>query len=123
MKVNVTCSGCEITVEEVDGKCVVTALQDGEVVEEFTVDCDGSESGEEFEEEEFEDDVENDVEEFEDDVEDDVEEFEEEDEEVSESVKSFGNFFKKSAPKKQSRSNSASKPVSRNRTTTSKKRK
>jgi hypothetical protein len=88
MKVNVTCMDCEITVEEVDGKCIVTAEQNGEVVEEFTVDC-GSEESEEVEGVEDMEDV---------DLKDiDVEEMEDEDEDevVEENVKSFLNFIKK----------------------------
>jgi hypothetical protein len=89
MKVNVTCSGCDITVEEVDGKCTVVATQDGEVVEEFTIDC---ESTEEEEEEIEEIDVDVDV-----DVDSDMgDEYVDEDDEVMESVKTFDNFFKPS---------------------------
>lgn len=90
MKLNVTCAGCEITVEEVDGQCVVSAFQDGEIVEEFTIDCEESEESDEELEDEIE--IEDDEDEIED-LEDEIEE-DELDEEVSESVKSFGDFFK-----------------------------
>ena len=72
MKVNVTCMDCEITVEEIDGKCVVTAHQNGEEVESFEVNCEGSEESEELE------------------MEDEME-----DEMVEEGVKSFDKFFSK----------------------------
>ena len=83
MKLNVTCAGCEVFVEEIDGQCVVSATKDGETVEEFTIDCEESEESE---------DLEDDIEEIED--EDD------EDDEISESVKSFDKFFKGETSKK-----------------------
>tara|TARA_R110000772_G_scaffold20466_1_gene56656 strand:+ start:16749 stop:17090 length:342 start_codon:yes stop_codon:yes gene_type:complete len=100
MKVNVTC-GCEISIEEIDGKCTVIATQDGEVVEEFTIDCEGS-SDEEFDEDDFDNDA-PEGEEFDDiDVEEEAgeeaggEEFEGEEEEIlEESVKTFSKFFDK----------------------------
>ena len=90
MKINVMCAGCEVTVEEVDGKCIVIATQDGEVVEEFSIDCEeGNEEGsEEIEELDMDDDMEegdSDMEEGDDDDDDDL----------NESVKSFNQFFKK----------------------------
>jgi hypothetical protein len=85
MKVNVTCMDCEITVEEIDGKCVVTALQNGEEVESFEVDC-GSGS-EELEQPEMD---------MEEQPEMDEEDMDMEEEEiVEESVKTFKDFFKK----------------------------
>lgn len=80
MKVNVTCTGCEVTVEEIDGQCIVSAFKDGELIEEFIIDCEETEE----EIDELEDEI--------DELEDEIEELE--DEEVSESIKSFGNFFK-----------------------------
>ena len=83
MKINVMCAGCEVTVEEVDGKCVVVAIQDGEVVEEFSIDC---EEKEEVDSEEIEDlDIDDQDEEMED---------EEDEDELNESVKTFGEFIK-----------------------------
>lgn len=93
MKVNVTCMDCEITVEEVDGKCVVTAVQGGEVVEEFEIDCNEYEGSEE----EVDVDV-DDVDDV-DDVEDDSD-VEEEEELVEESVKTFSKFFESNKKKK-----------------------
>jgi len=94
MKLNVTCAGCEVSVEEIDGQCVVSAMKDGEIVEEFAIDCEESEEGSEEEMEEMEDEME--------DMEDEIEDMEEEvsDEEVSEAVKSFGDFFKPTKAKK-----------------------
>lgn len=89
MKVNVTCMDCEITVEEVDGKCVVTAVQGGEVVEEFEIDCNEYEGSEE--------EVDVDVDDV--DVEDDSD-VEEEEELVEESVKTFSKFFESNKKKK-----------------------
>ena len=87
MKVNVTCMDCEITVEEIDGKCVVTAHQNGEEVESFEVNCEGSEESEELEmEDEMEDEMEEDDLEMEDEMEDEM---------VEEGVKSFDKFFSK----------------------------
>tara|TARA_R110000772_G_C13275824_1_gene436650 strand:- start:182 stop:499 length:318 start_codon:yes stop_codon:yes gene_type:complete len=102
MKVNVTCSGCEITVEEIDGKCTVVATQDGEVVEEFTVDCEGSDEEVSDEVEVDEVDGDNEGEELDSD-DSDVEEYDEGDvdeEEYNESVKTFSNFFKAPAKAK-----------------------
>lgn len=88
MKVNVDCNNCEITIEEVDGKCIVTAIQGGEVVEEFTVNC---------EEESLEDDSVEELPEGEEDLDNvDVVEGEEdllEDEEIVEGVKTFTQFY------------------------------
>lgn len=97
MKVNVNCMNCEITIEEVDGKCVVTALQDGETVEEFTVNCeeDGSSEDDAAEElptgdEEFEDE-----ELLLDDSEGEEVSEEDEEEVVVEGVKTFTQFYVK----------------------------
>ena len=93
MKLNVTCLDCEITVEEVDGKCVVTATQNGEVVEEFELEC--SETDNDSEEEEIDMDVDVDVDvDIEDEADEDEDEADE-DEDLNESVKTFDDFFKK----------------------------
>jgi hypothetical protein len=89
MKVNVDCNNCEITIEEVDGKCIVTAIQGGEVVEEFTVDCEVESDDSEELPEEIEGGEEIEGEEIED-TEDLLD-----DEEVSESVKTFTEFYVK----------------------------
>jgi len=78
MKVNVTCMDCEITVEEIDGKCVVIAHRNGEEVESFEIDCEGDET------EENEDDIE--------DLEDDIEDAEER---LEEGLKTFDQFYKR----------------------------
>lgn len=94
MKLNVMCAGCEITVEEVDGKCVVMAMKDGELVEEFAVDCEEMEEEAEEAEEEMEE-----AEEAEEEAEEEaLEESKEEEtqEDVNESVKNFGDFMKSS---------------------------
>lgn len=83
MKVNITCLDCEITVEEVDGKCVVTALQDGEEVESFAVDCNEAPESDDVEE--------IDAEEIDDDGDDD-DDYDQE-EMVGESIKTFDDFF------------------------------
>lgn len=101
MKVNVTCAGCEVTVEEIDGKCVIVAMQDGEVVEEFSIDCEGTDEEEIDEIDVDENDI--DEEDF------DEEDFDEEDE-VNEGVKSFNKFF---TPKSKKRSKSTRRKSSR----------
>lgn len=73
METKVKMMDCEVTIKEEDGKVMVMAEKDGEMVEDFTVDCsEGSEESEEMEEER-----------------------EEMEEEMTEAVKSFGQFFKK----------------------------
>ena len=82
-KVMIEITGCEISVEEVDGKCVVTALKDGEVVEEFTIDCSESEGSED-----------DDFVELEGSEDDELEDDELEDADLNEKVKNFDTFFK-----------------------------
>jgi hypothetical protein len=87
MKTKVECTGCEITIEEVDGKCVVIAEKDGEVVEEFSIDCEAEELPEEGEDqEEMEEEEQEEQEEM---------EMEEEDEAIEEAVKNFESYFGK----------------------------
>ena len=98
MKLNVTCLDCDITIEELDGKCVIVATRDGEVVEEFSIDCEGS--GEEVDTDEVDNDEERPVDVDADDADDmecmdEMPEEEDEEEEMMEGVMSFTKFSKK----------------------------
>lgn len=99
MKTIVTCMNCEISIEEVDGKCVVVATQDGEVVEEFTLDCEASDEVEDVDVEDVDmDDMEEEGDEDMDDM-DDMDELPEEDDDLNEGVKTFTKFFEKKRKK------------------------
>ena len=102
MKTTIEVSGYEIKIEEMEGKIMVSALQDGEVVEEFELD---SEMGDDFDDDE--DDMggmdafgEEGAEEEEED-EDDEEDFDDEEEDFSseeeegKTLESFAHFVKK----------------------------
>jgi len=72
MKTTIEIGGVEILIEETDGVINVSALKDGETIEEFEIDAEGDES----EGDELPEDDENDEEDFEgedDDMEDDEE--------------------------------------------------
>jgi hypothetical protein len=56
MKTTIEVSGFEIKIEEMDGKIMVSAMKDDEVVEEFELESEGMEGGEDFDGEEMEGD-------------------------------------------------------------------
>ena len=89
-KIDIDFDACEVSIEEVEGKIVITASRDGEVIEEMTVDCE--EASTEAEE------GENDLEGEELPIGDESSEEEEDDsdieEEMTENVKNFSDFFK-----------------------------
>lgn len=105
MKTTIEVSGFEIKIEEMEGKIMVSAMKDDEVVEEFELESEGMEGEEGFEgemegdddemnafgqEEEEEGDFEDEGEEME---EEEGEEMEEEEEEGK--LESFNHFVKR----------------------------
>ena len=113
MKTTIEVSGYEIKIEEMEGKIMVSAMKDDEVVEEFELESEGMEGGEDFEgddemgddemsafgEEEdemgdFEGEEEDDDEGFDDDDDDEMEEDEEEKQETGK-LESFSWFVKR----------------------------
>ena len=56
MKTTIEVSGFEIKIEEMDGKIMVSAMKDDEVVEEFELESEEMEGGEDFDGEEMEGD-------------------------------------------------------------------
>jgi Mg-chelatase subunit ChlI len=109
MKTTIEVNGYEIVIEEIEGSLTVSALKDGETVEEFTLGSSEEESDDiqgfdEFSDESEEEDFEDESEEgFEDEESDESEEdeseedFEDEEseEESEEKMESFSSFFKK----------------------------
>jgi hypothetical protein len=101
MKTTIEVSGFEIKIEEMDGKIMVSAMKDNEVVEEFELESEEM-SGEEMSQEEMEDDddmsafgEEEDMEEEGDFDEEDMEDEEEmEDDEEEGKLESFSYFVK-----------------------------
>jgi hypothetical protein len=112
MKTTIEVSGYEIKIEEMEGKIMVSAMKDDEVVEEFELESEGMEGEEGFEDEmeggedemsafgeeedemgDFEEGDEDDDEGFDDD-DDEMEEDEEEKEETGK-LESFSWFVKK----------------------------
>jgi len=100
MKTTIEVSGYEIKIEEMEGKIMVSALQDGEVVEEFELD---SEMGDDFDDDDkMQDDEEMSAfgseeegeEEDEEDFGDEEEDFSSEEEE-GKTLESFAHFVKK----------------------------
>ena len=116
MKTTIEVNGHEIIIEEKDGVISVSALKDGDIIEEFEITSDesasadgeafgGEEEVQDFEEFEEEDEDENDsmmmggkMEEEEEEEEDENDEFEEEEEEEDDQerkLESFNSFLKK----------------------------
>jgi len=112
MKTTIEVSGFEIKIEEMDGKIMVSAMKDDEVVEEFELESEGMEGDEDFgddemegdddemssfgdddmeEEEDFGDDEEMDGE----DMDDEGEEMEEMEEDEEGKLESFNYFVKR----------------------------
>ena len=56
MKTTIEVSGFEIKIEEMDGKIMVSAMKDEEVVEEFELESEEMEGGEDFGDDEMEGD-------------------------------------------------------------------
>jgi hypothetical protein len=56
MKTTIEVNGFEIKIEEMDGKIMVSAMKDDEVVEEFELESEGMEGDEDFDGEEMEGD-------------------------------------------------------------------
>jgi hypothetical protein len=113
MKTKIEINGFEITIEEKDGMISVTAEQDGDIVEEFTLDAtemskDNEESfGEE--EEDFEDEeAQEEAQEMQDEEEEAQEEAQDE-EESDMKLESFGSFIKR----KTSKSPVSKKPITK----------
>ena len=105
MKTTIEVGGYEIKIEEMEGKIMVSAMKDEEVVEEFELESEGMEGEEGFEDEmeggedemsAFGDEDAEEEDDFEDEMEGD-EDFEEEEEEGEEAGKleSFSHFVKK----------------------------
>ena len=106
MKTTIEVSGYEIKIEEMEGKIMVSAMKDDEVVEEFELESEGMEGeegeeggmspfGDEDMEEEGDFEGDDDDEEFDsDDMEEEGEEMEEEEEEAGK-LESFSYFVKK----------------------------
>lgn len=108
MKTTIEVNGFEIKIEEMDGKIMVSAMKDDEVVEEFELESEEMEGGEDFDGEEMEGDddmsafgEEEDMEE-EEDFGDDDEDMDEEGEEMEEmegeeegKLESFNHFVKR----------------------------
>lgn len=111
MKTTIEVSGFEIKIEEMDGKIMVSAMKDEEVVEEFELESEGMEGEEDFggemegDDDDMsafgeEDEMEEEGEEFGDDdeMEEEGDEFEEEEEEMEEEegkLESFSYFVKR----------------------------
>ena len=111
MKTTIEVNGHEIIIEEIDGVISVSALKDGDVIEEFEITTDessntdedesfpGKEEVQDFEEFEEEDEDENEEDGSmsmkEDDMEEEEEEMEEEDESEERKLESFNSFLKK----------------------------
>jgi len=56
MKTTIEVNGFEIKIEEMDGKIMVSAMKDDEVVEEFELESEGMEGDEDFDDDEMEGD-------------------------------------------------------------------
>ena len=56
MKTTIEVNGYEIKIEEMEGKIMVSAMKDDEVVEEFELESEGMEGGEGFEDDDMEGD-------------------------------------------------------------------
>ena len=105
MKTIVEINGYLITVEEVDGVISVNASKDDEVVEEFTINVDESEEGEEGEDvrpfsdyEEEEDFNDDDDDEMQDEMQDETEDDDDDDDDdkmTGKTLESFQSFFRK----------------------------
>lgn len=106
MKTTIEVNGFEIKIEEMDGKIMVSAMKDDEVVEEFELESEGMEGDEDFGDDEMEggddmsafgeDDDMEEEEDFDDEDEDDMEEEGEEMEEEEEGkLESFNYFVKR----------------------------
>lgn len=109
MKTTIEVSGYEIKIEEMEGKIMVSAMKDDEVVEEFELESEGMEGGEGFENDDMEgdemsafgeeedemDDFEEEEEEDDDDMEGDEEEEEMDNEEEAGKLESFSYFVKR----------------------------
>jgi hypothetical protein len=108
MKTTIEVNGFEIKIEEMDGKIMVSAMKDDEVVEEFELESEEMEGGEDFGDDEMEGDddmsafgEEEDMEEeedFGDDEEMDGEDMDDEGEEMEEEegkLESFNHFVKR----------------------------
>ncbi len=105
MKTKVEVNGYEITIEEIDGLVTVKAEKDEEVVEEFSLETEGQEEGEEGQDDDEikgfdkfggeEDDLEGGASAGEEEIPNEEEEEEEEEEDQNESLKSFQSFINK----------------------------
>lgn len=105
MKTTIEVSGYEIKIEEMEGKIMVSAMKDEEVVEEFELEAEGMESEEGFDDDEMEggedemspfgDDEMEEEGDFEGEEEEEGEEMEEEEEEEAGKLESFSYFVKK----------------------------
>jgi len=109
MKTTIEVNGFEIKIEEMDGKIMVSAMKDDEVVEEFELESEGMEGGEDFGDDEMEgdddemssfgDDDMEEEEDFGDDEEMDGEDMDDEGEEMEEDeegkLESFNYFVKR----------------------------
>lgn len=101
MKTTIEVHGYEITIDEMDDKVMVSAVKDGETVEEFELEVEGGEGMDDFEggEEQDFDGFEGEEDEMDDDMEDEMgEEGEMEDEmgedEEGKTLESFAHFVK-----------------------------
>ena len=109
MKTTIEVNGFEIKIEEMDGKIMVSAMKDDEVVEEFELESEGMEGDEDFGDDEMEgdddemssfgDDDMEEEEDFGDDEEMDGEDMDDEGEEMEEDeegkLESFNYFVKR----------------------------
>ena len=94
MKTTVEVNGYEIVIEEKDGLVTVSAMKDDEVVEEFELETEAGEAGQDDEDvQDFDSFGQDEEEDFED--EDEDSEFEDEDNENGAKLESFQSFINK----------------------------